>query len=311
MYLAPTDKGMLLAPNTQVRDAAVASLSTCAMARDPNEFSQKTKETLAKRAAQRCSNPACPQTTSGPHTEDSKAVNIGEAAHIRGARPGSARYDPSMTPEQRSDIANGIWLCRTCAKLVDSDPIRYTAELQLAWKKQHEESVLRPKAAASALEVREALERYRSWLADTTERFTVPGLNIALPIRRAWIRPRAMEGPQAGVSQSKTIEERIAEYHEWERVAQPHDHAHGFDVEHLTDFSRRVLVVGGPGAGKSTLLRRLAHSLSPKGKTVLCARLPLVAQCVSSGRTLEEAILLTSADGSGIDLALLRQALAT
>jgi len=280
------------------------------MARDPNEFLQKTKETLAKRAGQQCSNPGCRQSTSGPHAQDSRAVNIGEAAHIRGARPRSARYDPSMTPEQRRDISNGIWLCRTCAKLVDSDSSTYTVELLLAWKRHHEQSVLRPKGSASAVETRQALERYRSWLVTTTESFTVPGLSIALPITRAWIRLRAMEGAQPDVSQSKTMEERIAEYHDWGRLAQRYQHAHTFDVEHLTDFSRCVVVVGGPGAGKSTLLRRLAHSLCARGKAVLWARLPLVAQCVKSGRTLDDVILSVSTDGSGVGLALLRPALA-
>lgn len=39
-----------------------------------------------------------------------------------------------MTQEERSGPDNGIWLCQTCAKLVDSDPARYTEELLVTWK---------------------------------------------------------------------------------------------------------------------------------------------------------------------------------
>ena len=106
------------------------------------DFSQKTKEVLTKRAGQKCSNPDCRRPTSGPHTDDAKAVNIGEAAHISGARSGAARYDADMTDEQRGDPSNGIWLCRTCAKLIDSDEEKYAAELLRRWKEDHESAVM-------------------------------------------------------------------------------------------------------------------------------------------------------------------------
>lgn len=57
-----------------------------------------TKSALAKRAAQICSNPSCRRPTSGPHHDPSKALNLGEAAHIRGAHPGSARFDSLVDP---------------------------------------------------------------------------------------------------------------------------------------------------------------------------------------------------------------------
>ncbi len=56
------------------------------------------------------------------------------AAHITGASPGGPRYDPSLTSEERTHARNGIWLCETCAKLVDSDVARYTPAILRAWK---------------------------------------------------------------------------------------------------------------------------------------------------------------------------------
>jgi hypothetical protein len=102
------------------------------------DFSQKTVEALAKRAAQTCSNSSCQKPTSGPHSDASKSVIKGEAAHIRGARPGSARYDPAMSDEERGRPVNGIWLCRECAKVIDGDESRFPVTLLEAWKRTHE-----------------------------------------------------------------------------------------------------------------------------------------------------------------------------
>ncbi len=102
------------------------------------DFSKPTIEALAKRAAQTCSNPDCRKATSGPHTDDGKAVIVGEAAHIKGARPTSKRFDPDMTDEQRAKASNGIWLCGVCAKLIDSDEPRFPVDLLRRWKVEHE-----------------------------------------------------------------------------------------------------------------------------------------------------------------------------
>jgi hypothetical protein len=103
-----------------------------------DDFPQKTKETLAKRVAYHCSNPECKLLTIGPNSDKDKASNIGVAAHITAASVGGPRYDAALTPEQRADIDNGIWLCQSCAKLVDSDAGLYTVELLKAWKVQAE-----------------------------------------------------------------------------------------------------------------------------------------------------------------------------
>jgi hypothetical protein len=61
------------------------------------------------------------------------------AAHIRAAAQGGPRYDPDMSSEERKSITNGIWLCESCAKLIDSDQKRYTIEVIERWKSVAEE----------------------------------------------------------------------------------------------------------------------------------------------------------------------------
>lgn len=108
-----------------------------------DDFSLKTKELLAKRVANRCSNPACLHITSGPHKDQTKVVNIGVAAHITAASADGPRFDSSLTPDERRLAENGIWLCQSCAKLVDNDPIRYGTDVLRRWKVLAEKSVAR------------------------------------------------------------------------------------------------------------------------------------------------------------------------
>jgi DNA-directed RNA polymerase subunit M/transcription elongation factor TFIIS len=43
-----------------------------------------------------------------------------------------------MTDAERAGPSNGIWLCRTCARLVDADERRFRVETLRGWKEQHE-----------------------------------------------------------------------------------------------------------------------------------------------------------------------------
>ncbi len=116
-----------------------------------DDFTEATKETLARRVNFLCSNPDCPLGTVGPHTDDAKAVNRGVAAHITAAAPGGKRFDASLTAEERSGPANGIWLCQNCAKLIDTDERRFTVALLRDWKATAEAAVLRSLQSNSPL----------------------------------------------------------------------------------------------------------------------------------------------------------------
>jgi|GEM_PF-4630606 len=68
-------------------------------------------------------------------------VSIGVAAHITADASGGPHYDSRLSSQERKSIQNGIRLCQNCAKLIDSDPQRYSADLIRQWKVQAEERV--------------------------------------------------------------------------------------------------------------------------------------------------------------------------
>lgn len=110
------------------------------MARD--DFTLKTKDSLARRVGMRCSNPNCRQPTSGPKVDPKKSVNVGVAAHITAASTGGCRHDSSLSKAERQSVENGIWLCQKCAKFIDDDALRYPVSLLREWKRLSEEAAL-------------------------------------------------------------------------------------------------------------------------------------------------------------------------
>lgn len=126
-----------------------------------DDFTAKTKDLAARRVGFLCSKPDCKCHTIGPSRESNCAVsNVGVAAHICAAAPGGKRYDANMTPEERMDIDNCLWLCQTDAHLIDTDDVTYSVELLRKWKKDAEEY------AASALADGNFLRNYHAGNGD-------------------------------------------------------------------------------------------------------------------------------------------------
>lgn len=140
-----------------------------------DDFSSGVKGILAHRAGSRCSKPSCRALTAGPSSEAQDArSNVGVAAHITGASPGGARFDPVLASEERRSVSNGIWLCQTHAKEIDDDAVRFTAVTLRAWKQHAEEearALLGRPISAQSLDVSIQVSMHRA----TDDSLTVAG----------------------------------------------------------------------------------------------------------------------------------------
>ena len=92
-------------------------------------------KTLFALSGNTCSYTGCEQKLTDPSWSQVKA----DMAHICGERPGSARYDQTMTEKERNSFANLILVCPNCHRLIDRlDPETHTVEVLLAMNQRHE-----------------------------------------------------------------------------------------------------------------------------------------------------------------------------
>jgi len=98
-------------------------------------------KTLFARSCNRCAFPACDRRLTDP-----KWVGVvADIAHIRGERPGSARYAPDMTDEERNSVDNLMLLCPNHHRVIDrASPAEWSAERLMEIKLAHESGCDRP-----------------------------------------------------------------------------------------------------------------------------------------------------------------------
>src|SRR5258708_2257710 len=100
----------------------------------PKEPSRPAVKRLFAVSGNRCAFPKCSTPLVDPKSESI----LGEICHIKGERPGAARYDASQDNELRHGFENLILLCNVHHKIVDDDDTAYTVDRLLQMKRQHE-----------------------------------------------------------------------------------------------------------------------------------------------------------------------------
>lgn len=156
------------------------------MSEQRHDFTQETIRKLCDRVGAVCSNPACHAPTKGPHSDGEKAISVGMACHIHAAAPGGPRYDAAQTADDRRSIHNGIWLCRTCGTLIDTDEERFPAPVLRVWRAEAElaafKRIGKPAAASTApsdgLPLSDDALRMMRWLMEQYVKAGYPNFKV-------------------------------------------------------------------------------------------------------------------------------------
>lgn len=73
---------------------------------------------------------------------DNGSPHIAVAAHIKGEKPDAARYDPDYPENKLNSHENLIALCPTCHEKIDKNQEKYSVEMLIEMKHEHEEAAL-------------------------------------------------------------------------------------------------------------------------------------------------------------------------
>jgi hypothetical protein len=223
-----------------------------------DNFLAKTKRTLAARVGYHCSNPSCICSTSGPALEQDRRVDIGVAAHIAAAEKGGKRYDLNMSSAERSSGANGIWLCQSCSKLIDSDEHRYSIEVLHQWKRdavQRAQDSIAGGRALGLIKPEPAL--------DTVDEDFLRGLDLPSADAVDTVAVRLRTATEADVQAFRAAlgrpERTLPLTFRPQKSAAPNVTLES--VARLTALAAPISVLGPGGTGKSTTLVQLAERL--------------------------------------------------
>ncbi len=104
-------------------------------------ISDKTRKRLWAKSGNRCAISKI-ELVFDPTCESDESI-IGEECHICAKNPQGARYDEDLSEPELDDYDNLILLSRNYHKIIDDNPIYYTAERLRNIKKSHEEWVRR------------------------------------------------------------------------------------------------------------------------------------------------------------------------
>ena len=173
-------------------------------------ISDADRKILWGRSGNRCAFPGCVQelATRVESSSNSKAVVLGEEAHIVAKEDGGPRSNPGMPLRQRDAYQNLILLCPTHHTLVDKDHgAPFSVDDLHAMKAAHEENIGR-----SALNIRALCLRPIGELNDPFDLEVHPAIDIAgmphLPVLPAYVKrehDRTLDRLMAEAAEGRSI----------------------------------------------------------------------------------------------------------
>jgi len=127
--------------------------------------SYPTKLQLAFRSGGRCAFPGCERSLTVDSESGNDPAVIGEAAHIAGEKEDAARYDPSMTDEQRNHYNNLIYLCANHHTQIDKQEKDFSLARLIKMKVDLESTVREALNAAFAQVGFPELAQATAWIS--------------------------------------------------------------------------------------------------------------------------------------------------
>jgi hypothetical protein len=98
----------------------------------------KDKKELCLKSGNRCAFPNCHRILVVDDPINGNDSIVAVMAHIKGEKPGAARYDDSLPEKERNKYDNLILICPTCHKIIDDQENIYTIEKLYKIKQEHE-----------------------------------------------------------------------------------------------------------------------------------------------------------------------------
>lgn len=98
----------------------------------------KTHKMLWGRSGNKCAFPDCQKELVMDISDTDSISVVGEECHIVAREANGPRGKSDLTPEQRDMYGNLILMCRNHHKIIDDNPDKYSVEILLELKKQHE-----------------------------------------------------------------------------------------------------------------------------------------------------------------------------
>jgi len=187
-------------------------------------------------------------------------ISIGFAAHITAAAPGGPRHDRKLTSAERRAQANGIWLCGSHAKLIDSDEKHFSVALLHKWKQQAEEKAFMEVATAR----HGATFPHVQIDLDEEDRALIRGLGLPSEDDLEGVTKRIRAASQADILAFKSQREWPSHSVNLNLNARDSSGTHAIDISGLAaaiHVAREASLVAAPGTGKTTTLVQTADAI--------------------------------------------------
>lgn len=172
--------------------------------------SYSTKLLLAFRSGDRCAFPECGRALS-VDGDQSNPIVTGEAAHIAGEKAGSARFNGTMSEEQRSHYNNLLYLCGDHHTQIDKQVEEFPVDRLRRMKSEHEARVRGAMTEAFGRVGFPELEEATNWIRHLPPDKSTPDFTV-IPPEVKLKKNNLGDGPRVVVTMGLSLAREVREY---------------------------------------------------------------------------------------------------